>query len=533
MSGYAHITYNDTEKLIDSSTPYAMLDVREAGEYAASHVLAAANAPLSRLEILAFDLIPNRTVPIILMDNGDDDTRATRAATVLSGMGFTTPLVLKGGTRLWQESGGTLVNGLFCLPKGFAEAMEHARQTPLIRPEEAMARLAGGENVTVIDVRAPGELQALTLENAVNAPGCEAMYGFADIAPDPKTTVVVTCAARARGVIWAQALIDSGVPNPVFALMGGTMNWEKAGGLLAPAARPVGQASDSARRAAARRAEILQRKFALSFVSPAELAKWQASDFPLYVYDVRTEAEFAVRHLIGSRNVPGGELVLRVEQFGTMRHAHMVLVDDDGGARATVTASILHQMGLESVHILSGGLAAAPAEMWTNEPSPAAIFTTPGEPVTAKELATELDGKSPPLVIDVGASHRYRTGHVPSSFWAPRVYIDRIRHAYPDARRVVLVSDDKRHACLAAKDSMALWPCASVRYLEGGTRAWEIAGFLLAQGMEGAFCDPIDTMPQPGNDPQEKAKAMEAYFDWDNTLARKIREDGNMTFLWP
>lgn len=532
MSGYTFIPYADAKKLIYGSTPYALLDVREADEYAAGHVLTAANTPLSRLEILVFDILPSRTIPIVLMDGGGDDSRAARAAMILADMGFASLRVLKGGACFWRESGGTLVSGLFCFPKGFAEAMEHARQTPLIRPEDVMDRLAGGDDIIIVEVRFPGELQALTLENAVNAPGCEALHCFTDIAPDPKSTIVVTCAARARGIIWAQAMLDSGVPNPVFALMGGAMNWAKVGGMLTAASPAVSRASDRAREAAIRRTEVLKKKFALSFISISELKKWQESDFPLYIYDVRTEAEYEITHLEGSRSVPGGDLILKVEQYAAMRHARMVLVDDDE-ARASVTASILLQMGLDSVHILKGGLATISPKYLTSGRRRADAVKASGEPITAETLATELESGLPPLVIDIGPDMRYQAGHIPSSLWASRPHLDRIRDARSGARKIVLTSDDESHAQYAANDAVILWPGASVRYLKGGTPAWEASGLPLEKGMGEALSASVASPPQPKDAPKAKADAMEAYFDWNNTLAEKIREDGSTTFRWP
>ena len=536
MSQYTHISYRDAKKLLNGPTPHALLDVREAGEYAASHVLVAANAPASWLEITAPDLVPNHNVPIVLMDDGDNDDRAARAARTLAGMGYMNLMVLQGGVRLWEESGGTLVSGIFCLTKGFAEVMENMRNTPLVSPEDLMTRLADGGNITVIDVRAPEEFQALTLERAVNAPGCEAVYCLADIAPDPKTTVVITCAARARGIIWAQTLIDSGAPNHVFALLGGTMNWKKTGGtLLAGTAPTSGPPSDTALKASARGVEALKRRFKLPAISIDELMEWQAqaSDFPLYVYDVRTKLEFETRHLKGSRNAPDGDIILRIEQYAAVRRAHMVLVDDNE-ARAVATASILLQMGVDNISILKGGLAGVPIEQQTSGPLPSPFVNGGSVPISAGELAEALENDLPPLVIDVGSSRRHQTEHIPSSIWVPRVYINRIRDARPDERNIVLISDDETHARLAAKDAMALWPDALVRYLQGGQRAWDAAGLPLEKGLDSAYCPPIDApAPLGGDSPEAKAKAMEAYFDWNNTLADKIHKDGNMPFKWP
>ncbi len=50
-----------------------------------------------------------------------------------------------------------------------------------------------------------------------------------DIAPDPKTLVVVNCAGRTRSIMGAESLRRAGIPNKVVALRNGTMGWELAG----------------------------------------------------------------------------------------------------------------------------------------------------------------------------------------------------------------------------------------------------------------------------------------------------------------
>ena len=61
-------------RLVDLDCELALLDVRERGVYANGHLLFAASAPLSRLEIDAPRMVPRRATPIL-------PRRAARGAT--------------------------------------------------------------------------------------------------------------------------------------------------------------------------------------------------------------------------------------------------------------------------------------------------------------------------------------------------------------------------------------------------------------------------------------------------------------------
>ncbi|GIS89094.1 MAG: hypothetical protein CM1200mP18_18040 [Gammaproteobacteria bacterium] len=72
--------------------------------------------------------------------------------------------------------------------------------------------------------------------------------------------------------------------------------------------------------------------------------------------DVRSPEEYMAGHLPGSRSAPGGQLVQATDEYVGVRNAHLVLVDDTG-VRATMTASWLIQMGWDNVYVLNDVLA--------------------------------------------------------------------------------------------------------------------------------------------------------------------------------
>ena len=73
----------------------------------------------------------------------------------------------------------------------------------------------------------------------------------------------------------------------------------------------------------------------------------------LYRFDVRSAEEYAAGHIAGFRHYPGGQLVQEIDMAAPVRGARIVLTDDRG-VRADMTASWLAQMGWEA-YVLDGG----------------------------------------------------------------------------------------------------------------------------------------------------------------------------------
>ena len=75
-----------------------------------------------------------------------------------------------------------------------------------------------GENFVIVDGRPLAEYRQMNIPGGICCPNGELALRIREIAPDPKTKIVVNCAGRTRSIIGAQTLIDFGVPNPVVAL---------------------------------------------------------------------------------------------------------------------------------------------------------------------------------------------------------------------------------------------------------------------------------------------------------------------------
>src|SRR5262245_53860085 len=88
----------------------ALLDVREEGAFSTEgHLLFAAPAPLSRLELVIDALVPRRSTRIILTDL--DGSLVGRAAAVLARLGYNDVSALAGGTEAWAAAGFEVFTG--------------------------------------------------------------------------------------------------------------------------------------------------------------------------------------------------------------------------------------------------------------------------------------------------------------------------------------------------------------------------------------------------------------------------------------
>src|SRR5215469_8235021 len=80
----------------------AIVDAREEGVFHERHLLMASCLPLSRLELIAPGLLPRRSAPVIVCDDGEG--LAERAAARLGEGGYTDVSVLEGGVKGWETA---------------------------------------------------------------------------------------------------------------------------------------------------------------------------------------------------------------------------------------------------------------------------------------------------------------------------------------------------------------------------------------------------------------------------------------------
>jgi rhodanese-related sulfurtransferase len=508
----------------------ALIDVREEGIFGRGHLLFAICIPLGRLELRIRQLVPRRTVPIVLCDA--DDGLAERAAEKLSAFGYTDVKKLAGGIRAWEQAGNVLFGGVNVPSKAFGEFVEHREGTPSVTADELKALLDSGADMVVLDSRPLAEYRRMNIPTGIDCPGAELAYRVHDVAPDPETLVVVNCAGRTRSIIGAQSLRNAGIPNRVVALCNGTMGWALAGYQLehgnekfAPDPSPSG--FDRAKAAADR----VAKRFGVRTIDMATLKRWQAEADrrSLFLLDVRNPEEYAAGHMAGSVSAPGGQLVQATDRYVGTLGARMVLVDDTG-VRATMTASWLIQMGWPEVAVLEGGLD-GPLETGVPAPEVPGLEAIRVEELDAPALHAALE-RGEATVVDFATSLEYRAGHIPGAWWAVRARLADELPVIGGDGPLVFTANEPALAVLAAGDAMALTD-RPVRVLSGGNAAWRKAGYPENTGSERMATENNDVFYRAYDYEEGEVDIpakMQEYIDWETGLVEQVERDGTARF---
>ncbi|MFE1601041.1 rhodanese-like domain-containing protein [Methylobacterium sp. ID0610] len=506
----------------------ALVDVREEGVQARDgQILLSVPLPLSRLELRAGLLLPRRDVRLVVTDAGDG-ALAALAARRLRDLGFTDVSLLDGGVAAWIASGRETYTGSSAYSKAFGEFVEHAYRTPHLSAVEVKSRLDAGEDLVVLDGRTLPEFEAFSIPGAHAVPNAELPYRVHDLVRSPATLVVVNCAGRTRSIIGAQALINAGLPNPVAALENGTMAWLKAGYALdhgvsrpAPAPSPAGLAEA---RAAVER---LTRRFGLRWLDEAGLAGLEAERpaRTLYLYDVRTRAEFEAGHLPGSHWAEGGQLVQGIDRFAAVRNARLVVIDDENGARAAITASWLVQLGWGEVYAYR--LPPGRREAGPDWIPPLGAPEGPAEAISPRQ-AESLLARGGAVVLDLATSLDYAAGHVPGALFAVRARLAEGLDRLPEGE-ILVTSPDGVLAAYAAPE-LARLTGRPVRRLAGGTQAWRAAGLPVETGETALHHAPDDVWRSPYHAAGDRQAAFRAYLDWEVNLLAQIGRDDTVRF---
>lgn len=500
-----------------------LIDLREEGPFALDHPLFAVSLALGKLELEVLDRVPRRDVRVVVYDDGEG--LVAPAVERLKALGYSRVAILEGGLQGWRDAGLELFQDVNSASKAFGELVESRRHTPSLPAPEAQALIRDNPDVVVLDARRFEEYQTMSIPKGVSVPGAELVLRAREIAPDPDTTIIVNCAGRTRSIIGAQSLVNAGVPNRVFALRNGTIGWTLAGQTLEhgkaerfPETAP--DRADEAREAARK----VSYRAGVKHIAPADLAVLERDlGRTLYRFDVRTPEEFAAGHIAGFRSAPGGQLVQETDVFAPVRGGRIVLADDRG-VRADMSASWLAQMGWE-VYVLDGGFDGPLAtEPWKASlpPSPAA------QSISVEDLARRL-GERTVTLVDLAPSPAYRKGHIPGAWFAIRARLAEAVAALPEGLDFVLTSPDGVLARFAAAELEALTDRRPL-VLAGGTAAWVAADRRLEDGFVRAASPADDIYRRPYEGTDNAVEAMQAYLDWEYGLVDQLARDGTHGF---
>ena len=515
--------------LLAEASELAVLDVRELGIHVETgHILLSTPLPLSRIELRIASLVPRQTTKLVVYDGGGEGL-AERAAARLLTLGYSDVSILNGGVAAWRAAGLEVYTGIHVLSKAFGEFVEHSYGTPSLSAKDLKAKIDAGEDLVVLDGRTLSEFEDFSIPGAYACPNAELPYRAPDLIPSAETLVVVNCAGRTRSIIGAQALLNGGLPNKVVALENGTMAWlfegfDLASGTLNLAPEPSATGLATARAGA----ERLRRRFGIRTIDRAGLAALERDDVnrSLYRLDVRTRQEYEAGHLAGSLWAEGGQLVQATDQWIATRHARIVLIDDEIGARAAITASWLLQLGWSDVQVYA--LDPQTEALETGPERPLVVgLPAPQPTISASDLKSLLEsGKA--VLLDVSNSQTYVAGHVPGARFAIRARLGDGLSRLPVEGPVVVTADNSALALLAAADLRSLTP-RPVTVRAGGLTAWRAAGFEIETGATNLHDPAEDFWVSPYRD-QDRFAAFRRYLDWEIALIDQIARDRTISF---
>ena len=519
----SEITPDDLTMLLASEKPLALLDVREHGEYNTAHIAGSSSLPRRAIEGGARRLVPFAGTALVVCD--DDGRRAELAAATLERMGFTDVRVLGGGLNRWTSEGLATEWGVNVPSKDFGERLLETERVPEVSAPELHAWMDRGDDIVLLDSRTPEEHSAATIPGSRSMPGAELALRVGELAIGPNTHVVVHCAGRTRSIVGAKTLQLMGLPQTV-ALKNGTMGWMMAGYALEHGSQRtvLPEPGPEAERLAAERAKALAMEAGVPFLDVPALDEMISigEKGNVYLLDVRTSEEFEAGHVPGFRWFAGGQAVQRADEVMAVREGAVVFCCDDL-TRAAVTAAWFARMEHPHVYVAAGGTRA-----WTDagralaagaddtapwgydEADSAAAKVSPAELATAQQKT-----------IFVGTSREFARGHVPGASWVPRGWLeDRIAGVAGPADAVAVTCADGVQSLLAAA-TLREMGYDDVSVLDGGMRAWSVAGLPTEEGLTGVMSPPHDVVL---SGTERTWAEMMQYLTWEEELGRKYRE---------
>jgi 3-mercaptopyruvate sulfurtransferase SseA len=207
--------------------------------------------------------------------------------------------------------------------------------------------------------------------------------------------------------------------------------------------------------------------------------------------------------------------------------ARVVLVDDNG-VRATMTASWLKQMGWPDVAVLAAGPADGDWETGPYVPRVPGLEEASAPQIDAMDLRDRLAAGNV-TVIDLNLSTRYGLGHIPGAWFAIRSRLGVALTTLPTHQAIVLTSPDGALAALAAVELQAV-ASVPVMTLVGGTQAWVRAGLPLEVGATRMTDQPDDVFLSPRERGQNREDAMREYLIWEINLVNDMAKDDDHRF---
>ncbi|MBI4311752.1 MAG: sulfurtransferase [Chloroflexi bacterium] len=367
---------------------------------------------------------------------------------------------------------------------------------PFITPVNLNALLASRQTYAFIDIRERGEFYQRQVLGATNVPRRDLEHQMARLVP-VKATPVILCddGGSPRARLAAETLARMGYAD-VSLLDGGLAAWQSAGYELVEGANVL--CKDFGEK-------VLVTRQVPEITVEEYQARLAGGEQPILI-DTRTPEEFKRGTLPGSRNIPNGELSLRITDVIAGRDTPLV-IHCGGRTRSIIGAQTLREMGVKNplVALKNGtmGWLLAGYQLQTGVDSQPLPSPSPQGRAEAERFAARLaeERRIPYLTIDqlqaaqarsdshtlylvdVRTSEEYRQGHIPGFQWFPGGQVIQRADEIVAVRagHLVLACDGRARATLVAW-WLAEMGLPNVSVLDGGASAWARAGLPLEQG---------------------------------------------------
>jgi len=204
-----------------------------------------------------------------------------------------------------------------------------------------------------------------------------------------------------------------------------------------------------------------------------------------------------------------------------------VILVDDNGVRATMTAAWLKQMGWD-VAVLTMDQSGGELETGPYKPRVLGLGDTDGTFITPAALNDRInEGKA--LVIDLDMSKNYYDGHIPGAWFMLRSRLAEDITKLPKAELYVLTSRDSELAQLSIYQTEKITG-TDAAYVQGGTNAWKAAGLPLEQGATNMASEAADIRLKAREQNQDMEEAMREYLAWEIELVNQMATDDDQRF---
>ena len=338
---------NKIKSWLSDNKEMSFIDVREIGQHTEGHPFFSISIPYSIFEYRLLELVPNKNVRVVLFDNNDGI--ASLAAKQAKLIGYANIFILENGIDGWLNEGFELFDGINVPSKSFGELVEHKYNTPSITSNELFNKQQQKKDLIILDGRPFEEYQKMSIPGSICCPNAEIPYKISSLVKNTKTEIIINCAGRTRSIIGAQALINFGIENKVYALENGTQGWflsdlkldygKKNYLNIKPNKEEVKKLNSRIKSLLIdNEIEIINLKKANDLISKR--------DRSTFIFDVATKKSLK-DNISFIKNVPGGQLVQATDNFVGVLNSQIILLDEGDLVRSGITALWLKKLNFD------------------------------------------------------------------------------------------------------------------------------------------------------------------------------------------